>query len=258
MGTKGARMARKIKINNISDIKSLISLYGPDCAKLYQSGFNMLHRNAKAAVRTCEAHVMYCICRNFGYKNILEIGTGTGFSSLVFAKAIIDQEVFGSVDTIDINPESPNIFNKNFSRIVEALPEMESMITFYNKDSVDIIPFLDKKYDLAFIDGCHDYDCVKSDYEAVTKKVKDGGCIIFHDVVKTPDDKKGIWDVIAEIKESNKKVIHLNEKVFDFFNYQEDVSDAKRMGNKWKTKEYLHWVLKTGHNPKELLAITFK
>ena len=94
-------MARKIKINNISDIKSLVSLYGPDCAKLYQSGFNMLHRDAKAAVRTCEAHVMYCICRNFGYKNILEIGTGTGFSSLVFAKAIIDQEVFGSVDTID-------------------------------------------------------------------------------------------------------------------------------------------------------------
>jgi predicted O-methyltransferase YrrM len=218
----------------------------------------MLHRDAKAAVRTCEAHVMYCICRNFGYKNILEIGTGTGFSSLVFAKAIIDQEVFGSVDTIDINPESPNIFNNNFSPIVEALPEMESMITFYNKDSVDIIPFLDKEYDLAFVDGCHDYDCVKSDYEAVTKKVKDGGCIIFHDVVKTPDDKKGIWDVIAEIKQSNKKVIHLNEKIFDFFNYQEDVSDAKRMGNKWKTKEYLHWALKTKHNPKELLAITFK
>ena len=101
---------------------------------------------------------------------------------------------------------SPNIFQNNFSNIIEVLPEMESMITFYNKESADVVPFLDTEYDLAFIDGCHDYECVKADYEAVSKKVKKGGCIIFHDAVKTPSYKQGIWDVITEIKESNKKL----------------------------------------------------
>jgi len=250
-------VAREIKINNTSDIKSLIGLYGPDWANLYSNDFNMLNRNSKAAVRTCEAYVMYCLCRNFKCENILEIGTGTGFSTLVFAKALMDEGVYGSVDTIDVNPDSPNIFQNNFSNIVEVLPEMESMITFYNKDSADIVPFLDTEYDLAFIDGCHDYECVKADYEAVSKKVKKGGCIVFHDAVKTPSYKQGVWDVITEIKESNKKVIHLSKEIFDFFSFEEDIRDAERMKNKWKSKAYLGWALDTKHNPKELLAITF-
>jgi len=249
-------MAKQIKINNPSDIKSLIQAYSPDLAVLYKSGYNMLGRNAKAAVRTCEAYTMYSLVRNFKYENILEIGTGTGFSSLIFAKALVDEGFYGTVDTIDINEDSPNIFQNNFGDFREYIPELESMITFYNKDSSELIPFLDKQYDLAFIDGCHDYECVKADYENVLKKVRKGGCIVFHDVVETPNYKQGIWDVVEEIKQDS-KVFHLTEEIFDYFSFEEDINDANRMRNKWNTKDYLSWVLETKHNPKNLLAFTF-
>ena len=223
-------------------------------------------RNAKAAVRTCEAYTMYSLVRNFKYENILEIGTGTGFSSLIFAKALVDEGFsssyrdderrYGTVDTIDINEDSPNIFQNNFGKFREYIPELESMITFYNKDSSELIPFLDKQYDLAFIDGCHDYECVKADYENVLKKIRKGGCIVFHDVVETPNYKQGIWDVVEEIKQDN-EVFHLTEEIFDYFSFEEDVNDANRMRNKWNTKDYLSWALETKHNPKNLLAFTF-
>ena len=216
----------------------------------------MMGRNAKAAVRTCEAYTMYSLVRNFKYENILEIGTGTGFSSLIFAKALVDEGFYGAIDTIDINEDSPNIFQNNFGDFKEYIPELESMITFYNKDSSELIPFLDKQYDLAFIDGCHDYECVKADYENVLKKVRKGGCIVFHDVVETPSYKQGIWDVVEEIKQDS-EVFHLTEEVFDYFSFEEDVNDANRMQNKWHNNEYLSWVLETGHNPKNLLAFTF-
>lgn len=259
-------MAKQIKINKNKDIKSLIQSYSSDLAVLYKSGYNMMGRNAKAAVRTCEAYTMYSLVRNFKYENILEIGTGTGFSSLIFAKALVDEgfsssyrddeRIYGTVDTIDINEDSPNIFQNNFGKFREYIPELESMITFYNKDSSELIPFLDKQYDLAFIDGCHDYECVKADYENVLKKIRKGGCIVFHDVVETPNYKQGIWDVVEEIKQDN-EVFHLTEEIFDYFSFEEDVNDANRMRNKWNTKDYLSWALETKHNPKNLLAFTF-
>ena len=245
-----------MKINKDNDIKNLVQSYSSDLAVLYKSGYNMMGRNAKAAVRTCEAYTMYSLVRNFKYENILEIGTGTGFSSLIFAKALVDEGFYGTIDTIDINEDSPNIFQNNFGNFKEYIPELESMITFYNKDSSELIPFLDKQYDLAFIDGCHDYECVKADYENVSKKVRKGGCIVFHDVVETPSYKQGIWDVVEEIKQDN-EVFYLTEEVFDYFSFEEDINDANRMRNKWHNKDYLSWTLETGHNPKNLLAFTF-
>ena len=245
-----------MKINNNTDIKNLIEFYSSDLYSLYKSGYNMVDRNAKAAVRTCEAYVMYSLVRNFRYNNILEIGTGTGFSSLVFAKALVDSNFYGSVDTIDINVESPNIFKNNFGHFEKVLPNLYNIITFHNKDSSELIPLLEKQYDLAFIDGCHDYECVKNDYQNVLSKVRKGGCILFHDVVKTPSYKQGIWDVVEEIRK-DREVFYVTEDVFDYFSFEEDVNDANRMLNKWKTNDYLSWTLETGHNPKNLLAFTF-
>lgn len=237
------------------DINTIFKKYDSELRELYNSGFNMFNKNAKAAVRTCEAYLMYCLCLEFEYKNILEIGTGTGFSSLVLAKALLKNK--GQIDTVDINPESSSVFNYNFSELLNKFPEIKDVIKFHNENSATLLPNLDKKYDLAFIDGCHDYECVLEDYKLVKDKINSGGCIVFHDVVKTTDYKQGIWDVVEEIKATGIDFYYLKKENFNYFNFEEDIRDVDRMKNKWLTKEYLKWTLESKHNPKELLAFMF-
>ena len=54
--------------------------------------------------------------------------------------------------------------------------------------------------DVLFIDGSHEYNDVKADFEAFYPKVKKGGIIAFHDI-------KGMWQGVTrfwnEIKEQS-------------------------------------------------------
>lgn len=78
-------------------------------------------------------------------KDILEIGTYTGYSTLCFAEGMA---LDGSIDTIDINEETMEIA-KEFA--IKA--GVEHQINFYTGDAMEIIPNLNKKYDLVFIDA---------------------------------------------------------------------------------------------------------
>jgi cephalosporin hydroxylase len=55
--------------------------------------------------------------------------------------------------------------------------------------------FPEKNVDFLFIDGGHDYNTVKSDYENYSKIVRSGGMIVFHDVVGLEEVKK-YWNEI--------------------------------------------------------------
>ncbi|SCA63523.1 Uncharacterized protein SCG7109_AR_00020 [Chlamydiales bacterium SCGC AG-110-M15] len=60
---------------------------------------------------------------------------------------------------------------------------VDQMVQPIKKFSYDAIPDVNEEIDFLFIDGAHEYEAVKKDFELWSPKVKDGGVIAFHDSV---------------------------------------------------------------------------
>ena len=77
-------------------------------------------------------------------KRILELGTATGYSSICFSN-ILNNDVH--IDTIELNEE----------RVKEAKKNIKELglnnINVISGDAVDILPTLNEKYDIFFIDA---------------------------------------------------------------------------------------------------------
>ena len=101
-------------------------------------------------------------------KNILEIGTFTGYSAICLAKGLQEN---GKLITIEIDDELENMA-RNY--IVKA--GVEHKIVQLIGAALEIIPTLNETFDLVFIDAQKsEYSAY---YNAVFEKVKNGGFII--------------------------------------------------------------------------------
>lgn len=120
-----------------------------------------------------QGRVLSMLSKMVAPTNILEIGTYTGYSTLCFAEGLGEG---GQIDTIDINEELQPIVNKYFS-----MSEYKDHITTHIGNAIDIIPTLDKKYDLVFIDA--DKVNYSNYYDLVLDKINKGGYIIADNVL---------------------------------------------------------------------------
>lgn len=114
---------------------------------------------------------------------VLEIGTYLGYSALCFAEGLADG---GKVITLDVNDET----NKVARSFVERT-EYKDRIEFHLGNAVEIIPALQEKFDLVFIDA--DKPNYSNYYNLVFDKVRPGGFIIADNVLwsgKVLDDEK--------------------------------------------------------------------
>ncbi len=76
---------------------------------------------------------------------ILEIGTAVGYSAICFSEFLDDE---GFIDTIERDSERVKEAKQNIKKT-----EVEEKITIYEGDAVEILPTLNKKYDVVFIDA---------------------------------------------------------------------------------------------------------
>ena len=76
---------------------------------------------------------------------ILEIGTAVGYSAICFTEFLAPG---GTIDTIEREKE-----RVEEAKINIKLAEVEEMIDIYEGDAVDILPTLNNKYDVVFIDA---------------------------------------------------------------------------------------------------------
>ena len=106
-------------------------------------------------------------------KNILEIGTYTGYSALCLAEGI---QVSGELHTIDINEELFDFQRKYFDKSPYG-----KQIQQYLGDALDIIPQLDKTFDLVFIDA--DKKNYTNYFHAIIDKMNPGGIILSDNVL---------------------------------------------------------------------------
>jgi len=109
--------------------------------------------------------------------NILEIGTYTGYSAICLAQGLIPG---GHLDTIDVNEELEDICFRYF-----RAAGLEGKIAQHIGNAREIIPSLNKKYDLVFIDA--DKAGYTLYYDLVFDKVPVGGFIMADNVLYEGD-----------------------------------------------------------------------
>ena len=78
-------------------------------------------------------------------KRILEIGAAVGYSAMCFSKYLAED---GSIDTIERDEERIEEAKQNFKKV-----KVENKINLYEGDAVEILPTLNEKYDVVFIDA---------------------------------------------------------------------------------------------------------
>lgn len=106
-------------------------------------------------------------------KSILEIGTYTGYSSLCLAEGL---DADGTIHTIDINEELYDLQRKYFDKSGYG-----SQIKQYVGNALEIIPTLDLKFDLVFIDADkHNY---VNYFHTIIDKMNKGGIILSDNVL---------------------------------------------------------------------------
>lgn len=106
-------------------------------------------------------------------KNILEIGTFTGYSAICLAKGL---QSGGQLHTIEINDELESIAQKYFNKA-----EMNEKIIQHIGDACEIIGNIDLMFDLVFIDG-NKRDYLEY-YNIVFDKITPGGIIIADNIL---------------------------------------------------------------------------
>lgn len=76
---------------------------------------------------------------------ILEIGTAVGYSAICFSNYLAEN---GKIDTIERDEKRIIEAKKNIKEM-----ELEDVIHIYEGDAVEILPTLNEKYDMVFIDA---------------------------------------------------------------------------------------------------------
>ena len=132
-------------------------------------------------------------------KNIIEIGTYTGYSALCLAEGL---ESNGELHTIEINEEHALIADKYFKK-----SNYSNNIIQHIGSGIDIIPKTNKKFQLAFIDA--DKENYSNYFDLIIDKIDKNGIIIADNV---------LWSgkVIEENKDFETKQLDLyNKKIME-------------------------------------------
>jgi len=132
-------------------------------------------------------------------KVVLEIGTFTGYSSICIGTALADDAI---LHTIEANRELQVIIQEH---IKEA--GLEKKVITHVGDALSIIPTLDLKYDMVFIDaGKRDYEKY---FDLVIDHIRPNGIILADNV---------LWSgkVVVKSKDNDTRIIdQFNKKVND-------------------------------------------
>jgi predicted O-methyltransferase YrrM len=104
---------------------------------------------------------------------ILELGTYTGYSAICLAEGL---KVNGELHTLDINEELQSIQNKYFE-----LSGFRNKIHQHLGEALDILPTLDKKFDLVFMDA--DKPNYPAYFDLIIDKLNPGGILLTDNVL---------------------------------------------------------------------------
>jgi len=158
--------------------------------------------------------LLYSLIAKYKPKNVLEIGTAEGYSTLCMAWAMTDYNINGKIFTIDPKPfdvpvERNVTWEDNPKHDTVMLSRRELWNKFANKEWIEKIEVLTgfsgevlqkhtelPKMDMGFIDGSHAYTVVVHDFYAFLEVASENFHLLFDDYV--PNENDGVTKAIDE------------------------------------------------------------
>jgi caffeoyl-CoA O-methyltransferase len=122
-----------------------------------------------------QGRVLSMLSKLINPKNVLEIGTYTGYSALCLVEGIQPK---GQLHTIDTNEELYDLQKKYFDK-----SGFGNQIIQHTGNALNIIPTIDKTFDLVFIDA--DKQNYPNYLEIILPKLKSGSVILSDNVLWT-------------------------------------------------------------------------
>ena len=150
-----------------------------------------------------QGRVLSMISKMIHPTNIIEVGTYTGYSALCMAEGLKEN---GKIHTLDINEEYTSVAKKYFDKY-----EYKENIIQHIGNAVDVIPQLNDKFQLAFLDA--DKENYSNYFDLIINKMDIGGYIIADNV---------LWS--GKVTEENK-----DEETMALHNYNKKVLSDKRV-----------------------------
>ncbi|QXP63765.1 O-methyltransferase [Polaribacter sp. HaHaR_3_91] len=120
-----------------------------------------------------QGRVLSMIAKLIQPKNILEIGTYTGYSALCLAEGLASE---GKIFTLDKNEELETLQNKYFEK-----SGFRNQIAQFVGNAIEIIPTIDQKFDMVFIDA--DKSNYINYFHLIIDKMNSGGIILSDNVL---------------------------------------------------------------------------
>ena len=168
-----------------------------------------------------EAWILSCLAKSS--KNIFEFGTCSGKTTALFA---LNSSLESKVYSITLNPADLSNLSLGNNRDVKAALNNAKKESIYDqfifmnmsiKNKINLIfqdstkfnvDKFENSMDLIFIDGGHNYSCVKNDSEKSFRMIKNEGYIFWHDYNVSKRSCRDIVKYIHEISKT-KKIFHI-------------------------------------------------
>ena len=168
-----------------------------------------------------EAWILSCLAKSS--KNIFEFGTCSGKTTALFA---LNSSLESKIYSITLNPADLSNLSLGNNRDVKAALNNAKKESIYDqfifmnmsiKNKINLIfqdstkfnvDKFENSMDLIFIDGGHNYSCVKNDSEKSFRMIKNEGYIFWHDYNVSKRSCRDIVKYIHEISKT-KKIFHI-------------------------------------------------
>jgi predicted O-methyltransferase YrrM len=184
-GERYPNLARNvIGLNSIHEAKKV---FGWTCDPVLSDPviFEYSHFEDVNERRIRDAESIGVVMRNAHPLIALEIGTAEGHGTVLMAENAPNSKIY----TVNIPPEE--IESGKGGVLTTFAPEREKIGSFYRSKGLQNITQIYANtatwapdigvIDVAFIDGCHDSDFVYNDTKKITKNMKPGSFILWHD-----------------------------------------------------------------------------
>lgn len=165
---------------------------------------HLFHLYARMCSGHLQGRILSMLTHMIRPRQVLELGTFTGYSALCFAEGMTDEAV---LHTIEIDDESEDFIRQRF----EASPYAERM-HLHIGDALEIIPTIEGEFDLVFIDA-NKRNYIEY-YELVLPRVSKGGFIFADNTLwdgkvvdehsKQDAQTRGILDFNAHVARDNR------------------------------------------------------
>ena len=192
--------------------------------------------------------LLYSLIAKYKPKNVLEIGTAEGYSTLCMAWAMTDYNINGKIFTIDPKPfdvpvERNVTWEDNPKHDTVMLSRRELWNKFADKEWIKKIEVLTgfsgevlqkntklPKMDMGFIDGSHVYEAVVHDFYAFLEVASENFHLLFDDYVS--DENDGVTKTIDEEVAPN----------FDIALIQTNAKEQRKESGESPDELYICWL----------------